>query len=194
LSALESIFRDGKIIPNIGHLPETHGQSKISYGRHLGAVSLFDFDTADEQYILEHELIWGTVLTGRLPAGVLIRIRREALDRTRLLLPTEIPGGEYRLEILPDGIKRTRIIIPAVEALHIGPIPASAFSGSILTAKEDGEYLWQEVALDTNAFRVLSDISAKWNADHERRTAERHARGEHTWGEIVEASYAPKKR
>jgi hypothetical protein len=79
--------------------------------------------------------------------------------------------------------------IPDVEALHIGPIPASAFSGFIFTALEDhGGYLWQEVGADADAFRALSEIYAKWNADCERRTAERHARGEYTLTEKIEAS------
>jgi hypothetical protein len=128
------------------------------------------------------------VLSGHLPAGAaLIRIRREALDRAKLLLPTEILRGDHRLDTLPDEIRKMHMVIPAVEALYIGPISASTFSGFILTAfKEYGGYLWQEVGLDADAFRVLSEISAEWNADHERRTAERHARGEYTLAEMVE--------
>jgi hypothetical protein len=187
LPSLENILRDSEIVPNMGQLQPTYGQSQVSYARHLSAVSLFDFDTADEPYIFEHEWKWGMVLTGQLPAGVLIRIRREAVDRANLLLPTEISGGDHRLDTLPKEIRKMHMVIPAVEALHIGPISASAFSGFILTAfKEHGGYLWREVGSDADAFRILSEISAKWNANHERRTAKCHASGEYTLAEILE--------
>jgi hypothetical protein len=189
LPSLERILGDGKIVPNTGQLATTFGQSKVSYSRHLGAVSLFDFDTSDEQYIFEHEWKWGSVLTGYLPAGVLIRIRSDALERANLLLPANVSGGDPRLDSLPDEIRRMHMVIPAVEALHIGPIPASAFSGFILTAfKDGGGYLLHEVASDADAFQILSEISAKWSAGHERLTAERHARGEYSLAELIEQS------
>lgn len=127
------------------------------------------------------------VLTTKLPAGVLIRIRRDALDRTKLLLPPEILRGDQRLDPLPDDIRRKRMFIPAVEALHIGPISTSAFSGFILTASEEHEgYLWQEVGFDADTLRVLSEIGAKWNAVLEQR----HAREGYTLAEKLEAAIA----
>jgi hypothetical protein len=188
LPSLERILDEGIIIPNTGQFVTTYSQSKVSYSRHLGAVSLFDFDTSDEPYIFEHEWKWSTVLTGYLPAGVLIRIRREVLDPTKLLLPSDISGDDPRLSTLPDKIRRAQMVIPAVEALHIGSIPALAFDGFILTAfKSGGGYLLHEVAERVDAFRVLSNISAQWTADHERLIAERHARGEYTLAEMIEA-------
>jgi hypothetical protein len=169
----------------------TYSQSKISYSRHLEAVSLFDFDTEDETRIFEHEWKWGTVLMKELPAGVLICIRRTALDRSKLLLPAEISRGDQRIESLPDDIKRMRMVIPAVEALHIGPIPTAAFSAFILAAHDDrGGYLWHEVEASADALHVLSGIDADWNAAQVRRTLERRARGEYTLTETVEAAYA----
>ena len=149
----------------------------------MSAVSLFDFDTADEASVSEHG--WGVPFTNKLRAVVLIRIRREALNRAKLLLPTEIPG-DPRLDILADDIRQMYMVIPAVKA---GPISASAFSGFIFTApKECGGYLWQEVGPGPDAFRVLSTIGTEWNADDERRKAERHARGEYTLAEMAEAA------
>ena len=58
--------------------------------------------------------------------------------------------------------------------------------------KECGGYLWQEVGPAPDALRILSKIKAEWNADDERRKAERHARGEYTLTEMVEA--APRLR
>jgi hypothetical protein len=194
LASLESILRDGQIVPNHGQFEPTFPQSKGSYAHHLSAVSLFDFDTADEPYIFEHEWKWGTVLTNRLPAGVLVRIRREDLDRAKLLLPTEISQEDHRLDALPDDIRRMRMVIPAVEALHVGPISIAAFSGFILSAfGERDAYLWHEVPSGADAWRVLSEIAAEWQAEHDRRTAERHARGEYTFAELLEASLAKRE-
>lgn len=190
LPSLENILRDGEIVPNAGQLRPTYCQSKIGHAWHLGAVSLFDFDTANEEFIFEHHWKWETVLIGQLPsAWVLIRIRREALDSSKLLLPTQVSSGDHRLDALPDEIRRARMFIPTVEALHIGPISALTFSGFALAAfKELRGYLWQEVELASDAFRVLSEIAESWKVDHEREAAERHARGEYTLAEILSAA------
>jgi hypothetical protein len=158
--------------------------------RHLGAVSLFDFDASDESCIFENEFTWGSVLTQQLPARVLIRIRREALEQANLLLPADISRGDPRLGPLPDHIAEKGMYLRGVEALHIGPIAASAFSGFILTAFKfgGGYYLSPEVAVDGDAFRVLSEMGAQWTADHDRLMMERHARGEYSLAEVVEAS------
>lgn len=187
LSSLEGVLREGAIVPNAGQFPTTFGQSKASYSRHLGAISMFDFDTADEPYIFEHEWKWGEVLATRLPAAVLIRIRRDALDRTKLLLPTEIFLDDPRLDALPTHIRKGRMVIPAVEALHISAISASAFSGFVLVCfKDTGSYRWHEMASDVDSFRTLSAFNAEWTADEYRRKGERQARGEFTLAERLE--------
>jgi hypothetical protein len=189
LPSLECILREGAIIPNTGQFATTFPQSKISYSRGLGAVSLFDFDTSDEPYIFDHHWKWITVLAANLPPVVLIRIRRHALDPAKLLLPADISRGDPRLDTLPDEVRRGQMVIPAVEALHIGSIPVSAFDGFILIAfKSGGGYHLHEVAERPDALRVLSDVGAQWTAARERLTEERHARGEYTLAEIIEAS------
>lgn len=177
-------------MPNVGQLPYSYGQSKVSYSRHLSAVSLFDFDTADEAFVFDQEWKWGTVLFKSLPdIAVAIRIRRKALDPTKLLLPNEISKGDARLASLPDGIRKMGMCIPDVEALHLGPISVSTFTGFILIATEKGDYLWNEVvAAGAEALGVLSTIGAGWISEYERRTAERHARGEYTLAEELEAA------
>jgi hypothetical protein len=191
--SLQGILRDGAIVPNLGQLPQAFGQLKVSYSRHLGAVSLFDFDTEDESKIFEHEWEWGTVLIAKLPGGVVIRIQRNALDQTKLLLPTEITCGDPRLAPLSDEIRQMRMVIPAVEALYTDRIPTAAFNGFLMTAFGDtGGYLFREVESDDDAFRILSQISTDWTAAHERRVMERHARGEYTISEMVESLAARK--
>jgi hypothetical protein len=188
IPSFERILHDQKIVPNIGQLPVTFGQSKVSYAWHLNAVSLFDFDTADERVIFGR-CEWESVLLNASHAGVLIRIRRDALDRTKLLLPTEIAHGDSRLDPLRDDIRQGRMFLPEVEALHIGPISSSAFSGFILVASAPtGGYLHHEAEVTAGVFRLLSEINAGWNTEHERRTAQRHARGEYTLEELVLAS------
>lgn len=183
LPCLESILHDRKIVPNKGQFPNTYPQSQGSYGRHLGAVSLFDFDSESEPSVLQHVHDFGF-------NGVLIRIQRDALERANLMLPNEISHRDHPIDTLSADIVQGCTFIPAVEALHIGSIPTSAFSGFILIAfNEHGRYLWREVGVDADAFHILSEISVLWNADHKRLTAERHARGEFTLTEVVEASY-----
>src|SRR5262249_34947248 len=155
------------IVPNAGRFPVTHSQSAVSYSRHLGAISLFDFDTSDEKYIFEHEFKWQTVLTERLPAGVLICISREALEPPKLLLPAEISRGDRRLDVLPDEIRRMRMCIPAVEALYLGPISTSKFNSFILTAFDDGGgYRLREVTFDFDALHVLTTTATEWQVQH----------------------------
>jgi len=194
LSALPGILRDGAIVPNHGQLPTTFSQSEGSYSRHLGAVSLFDFDTEVESRIFDQKWKWARVLIARLPGTVVIRIRRDMLDRTKLILPTEITCGDPRLAPLTDEIRQMRMVIPAVEALYMDRIPTDAFSGFMMTAFGDmGAYLFQEVDLSDNALHILSRISTEWITEHEKRVAERHARCEFTFAEIVEMSIdAPK--
>jgi len=189
LLALEGILRDGEIKPNAGQLPNSYGQSKISYGQHLGAVSLFDFDTADEPHIFDHKWKWDTVLFKPLPdAGVAIGVQRDALDRRNLLLPTEISNGDDRLASLSEEIRKMRMCIPAVEALHLGPISVKTFNGFILLTTENGGYLWNEVPVNPDAYCILSAISTGWISDYERRTMQRHARGEYSLAGRLEAA------
>jgi len=179
LAAVDAILRDGEIVPNLGQFPNTFGQSSVSYGRHLRAVSIFDFDTENEADALTHVCDFPLV-------GVLICIRRAALDRTKLLLPSQIARGEHPIDTLPDRIKGARMFVPAVEALYLGPIPTSAFGGYILAG--DGSR-WHELEANEDVVPALSAIHAEWIADGERLAAARHARGDFTLDEIVRASY-----
>jgi hypothetical protein len=72
------------------------------------------------------------------------------------------------------------MVIPAIEALHIGPIPASAFRSFILTAKDGcGGHLWHRVeASAADVLSILSEVSDKWSVERQRCEEERRARGD----------------
>jgi hypothetical protein len=189
LPALEGIFREKAILPNRGEFPNTFCQSKVSYSRHLKAVSLFDFDTATEQRISEHRRKWMDVLVANMPrVDILIRIAREALDRNRLVLPDEVSGDDVRLNALCEKVRKMRMYLPGVEALHIGPIGVETFTGFILLSGEGQEYHCHEAAFngEHEAIRAMSTTATEWTNDYERRTAERHARGEYTLAERLD--------
>ena len=169
LSSLEDILRDREIVPNEGQFPVTYGQSNASLGRKIGAVSLFDFDTEAESNVLEH--VWDYA-----PKEVLIRIRRDALDQTKLLLPSQVSKRAHE--------SSPAVFVPEVEALYIGSIPASAFIGFILVAL-NGQLRWKEEEATADTISILTDIDRRWKAEKAQETAERHARGEHSWAEIV---------
>ncbi|CAK0759875.1 putative ASCH domain-containing protein [uncultured Gammaproteobacteria bacterium] len=172
LKSLESILRDRKIVPNEGQFPATYSQSNASLGRRIGAVSLFDFDTEAESSVREH--IWDYTLR-----GVLIRIWRDALDQTKLLLPSQVGklASEYG---------QADINIPYVEALHRGPIYVSAFIGFILMTLNP--LRWIKVQANDDAISILTDADKRWKDEDELKREEAHAREERSLAELVEES------
>lgn len=187
LDSLKGIVRDGQIRPNTGQFPTSFGQSKVSRSRHLQGVSLFDFDSSPDPYIEEHEWKWATVLTHVLPAGVLIGIDRDALERRQLMLPAELRDGDPRLAPLPEKIRAMQMRIPAVEAIYLDTVPVAATRELILTAFHDqGGYYWYEEASGIQGLQALTDVASSWKADEDRRRVERHARGDYTLADLIE--------
>jgi hypothetical protein len=185
ISGLQGILGDDAIVPNGGQFPNTWPQSEGSLARSLGGISLFDFDTVSEEAMLNGALFGSNCLSACLPdSAVLIGIRRDALDSTRLRLPCD-------LDRLPPDIWQTRTMIPKVEAIYLGRIPMASFSGLILTAFCEGGVIWSEVAFDADAFSVISETAVAWRAEYECKRAERHSRGEYTLAERVEHSLSP---
>jgi hypothetical protein len=180
LESLQAILRSGAIIPNEGQFSTSAPQSPGSYGWYLRAVSLFDFDTEPEPDVLAR--IWDSN-----PAGVLIRIDRQALDQARLMLPKQVNHGAHRTDARPDESSVVPVYVPKVEALYLDPVPASIFRGYILFRLQEG-YLWHEVAADADPIEILSPVIAQWDADRERQKAERLARGKLNWRDVLEAS------
>jgi hypothetical protein len=180
LPSLEDILRSGEIVPNTGQFPSTYTQSEHSYARYIGAVSLFDFDTASEAEFETRRYDYSR-------GDVFIRIRRDALDQ-KMLSRAEDKLTDPRLDTLSDKDKHKLVCIPYLEVLHIGSIPETAFEGFIFAPESGGDYCWHETTSDAAGLRDLLEIATKRTAKEERERAERHARGEYTLAEMVEAA------
>lgn len=193
LAGLTAILRDREIKPNTdGRFDREYGQSDISYARHLEGVSLLDFDSETEARIEEHVDKYG--LISSLPAQVIIEISRSSLEPSRLLLPAVMTTGtDPRLDALPPEIRRARMYVPAVEAVHIGPIPASTFRGFILVGRDDaGKRLWTHFPVA--AVDELQAAAKEWFDQCEAARTERHARGDFTLAEVLSRRQLPPKR
>ena len=115
VDSLAAIFETGAIVPNDGRFPVTYSQSNDSYGRKIGAVSLFDFASASLAYIEEFEPVWGKFLYDQQPS-ILIEISRKVIaDR---LVPNRAKWEECGTQYA---------YIPRVEAWCKGEIPIVAF-------------------------------------------------------------------
>jgi hypothetical protein len=190
LTALTAILQDGEIRPNTdGRFHREHGVSDISYARHLGGVSLLDFDSETEARIEEHANKY--TLIHAMPPQVIIELSRGSLEPSRLLLPAVMTEGtDPRLDTLPPEIRRARMYVPAVEAIHIGPISATAFTGFLLIARDDsGERLWQSFPL--SAVDELHMTAKDWSTNSEAAKARRHARGDLTIAELLSREPVP---
>jgi hypothetical protein len=131
VESLASILEHGAIEPNDGRFTETYPQSRVSYGKMISAVCVYDFDSAPLDEIYEHAWKWASFLKDQDPATVLIGI-----DCWRLNPDNVRPPGTVRLDtrddklvcIEADGTVRPyAMYIPAVEAWHIGPISTVHF-------------------------------------------------------------------
>jgi hypothetical protein len=175
VAALDGILRDHEITPNKGQFEITTPQSKASYACRVSAVSLFDFDTASDEDFETHQYDYWC-------GNVFIRIRRDALDPTKLRRAEDI----WAEEMLSDEDKHKLVCIPCLEVLHIGAVQDNLFDGLILLSP-NGDF-WHETTSDTAGLTEISAMAATWNAQAEREKAERHARDEPTLLEMIEAS------
>jgi len=144
VASLKKIEAHGAIEPNTGQFPTTYDQSEISYGRYLGAVCLFDFDSEREDDVLFHALNWVGFLQDQGVATVLIRLDRDELSDENLLFHPDIqkslspPSGQLEDMLLvtnQHGEQCSPMVIPRVEVLHTGRIPFDAFQEYLLIKK-----------------------------------------------------------
>jgi hypothetical protein len=159
---LVSILRDRALLPNDGRFPETYPQSKASYAKQLGAISLFDFDTEPVDSILDVAWKYVQFFRDQGAATIMIRIRRSALNNDRLIIPSRVPNSaKPRIEV--DGRHVLPIWIPHVEVLHIGQIHTRAFCEYLVMRKSDDSYV--RVPARKNALRRVRELSKRWEAD-----------------------------
>lgn len=191
LVALGAILQDGEIRPNTdGRFDREYGQSDISYARHIDGVSLLDLDSETEARIEEH--VDKYTLISSMPPQVIIELSRDTVEPSRLLLPAVMTKGtDSRLDALPIEIRKARMYLPAVEAIHIGPIPTRTFRSFTLVARADsGERLWQ--AFPVAAVDEMYATSKEWVENSEAARAARHARGDLTMSELMADQSSPK--
>ena len=186
------IIQAGEITPNRGQFNETFSQSLSSWSRHLGGVSLFDFDGASDEDFDVHHTDYS--IFGPVPGRVLIKIDRGALQPSNLIVPTQFHATppDPRLGGEP-AYKRMRV--PYLEAVHIGPVPARAFLGFHLTAyDDDGNLLSQEFDPGPDVAETMQAVIDTWTEEDTRRKAERHARGDMRLEEVLADVAADRRR
>jgi hypothetical protein len=177
LQSLEAILCHGAIVPNIGQFDCNSTQSESSYGRHMKAVSIFDFDSASEDAVLHQAC--GNLFVPGLDAIVLIGIEREELDHAKLQLPHEVSNGLWKLRLSGQASGLTHV--PEIEALYVGELPSAAFSYYYLVS-QSGRFF--KVPSEANAITSLNEKYAEWRADDELSAAERRSRGEWSLAEV----------
>jgi len=64
IDSFREILQSGAILPSDGRFAPTYPQSNSCYGRHIGAVCLFDFDSEPLNQILLHAIKWGPFFAG----------------------------------------------------------------------------------------------------------------------------------
>ena len=159
IEGLRGILAAGAILPNDRRFPFRYPQSKISYARRCGAVSLFDIYSLPEEWALLMGMDWVRYLTDQPRATVWIRIDPARLHPDRLLLPRELSA---RLSSIPDTHPEWGECLAYVEALYRGPLPCSAFVEFVVFR---GVQKWITVPMGNDALDTIERQCRKWNAE-----------------------------
>lgn len=123
IEGLRGIFKMGAIIPNDGSIADTYPQSRMSYARHNGLVSLFDFENYSEGECLDHIYDWYRFFYDHKPVTVVILLRRKFLQSK--LIANEKAVKDTKGTFDP-------IFIPNLEVFYPEPIPCDSFEGYLL--------------------------------------------------------------
>ena len=132
----DAILASGAVSPNpgISNWTPIGGEECCPYARKLGGVSLFDFDqfeprSYEEKYQLSSWYSFVPYLD-KWGCAVWIEIDREKVAGSlisRLDLVTRWNADQaYKHNFMPE-----------IEAVHIGPVPRTAFTRAFLVRKED---------------------------------------------------------
>ncbi|HEY2071375.1 MAG TPA: hypothetical protein VGG48_17590 [Rhizomicrobium sp.] len=180
VKSLKAIIDSGFIQPNLGQFEVTYSQSCQCFGRSIGAVCMFDFNSATPEQVLFSADNWGGFLVDRGAATVWIRVDRDKLD------PNNIVSSEDASALRPT-------LIPYVEAWYRGPIPKAAFIAFLVIKRTAiaGHILVPNTA---SAMDVIEEISIAWEAEQESDEAVRHSNGEFTLAGAVKASASSRER
>lgn len=182
-AALRGILRTGAIQPNDGRFPTTYPQSHTCYGRHLGAVCLFDFVTHDILQCIAFSDRWARFFQDVGAATVAIQINPKALNPSLLTGPMaegQLPPTIQR----PDRPPYVPMFIPRVEAWYRGEIPVKAFQEYVVF-RRNGGHEHVSVPVADSAITQIDRLENEWGQreDNERRA--RAARGEIDLADII---------
>ncbi len=171
LSAFRAILESGSVIPNTGQFDITYPQSKACYGRSIGAVCLFDFDTESLDAVLSKSGNWGRFLVDRGAATLVIGIDGAKLDPSRLSFAKSV--REYQ-----------KTFIPFVEVWYRGDVATSKFDRLVLV-KSSSAFEHEVFPFDATAPEKIELLASAWAAADEEKRA---TRIEPTLAELVEQS------
>ncbi len=144
-----AILTDSEIKPEGGQNGNVY---KGSLAVSMKAVSLFDFENADEDYTLGTFGKWSTHLLGfETPVRVWIGLNRDRLPG-RLILADEVRELAR--------VKKKNLY-PRVEACHVGPIPTCAFATRLAVSTAD-PCQFEPLASGAAALPRLRELAQKW--------------------------------
>jgi hypothetical protein len=112
------------------------GEPYRSYAHTLNGVSLFDFDQFDpESYSQKYPICdWRTFVPYREKWGSAVWIE---IDRERIA-PNLISPADVIARWNSEGMHRHGIM-PSIEAVHVGPVPRSAFVRAFIVGQNESE-------------------------------------------------------
>ncbi len=144
-----AILTDSEIKPDGGQNGNVY---KGSLAVPMKAVSLFDFENADEDYTLGTlGKKWSTHLLGfETPVRVWIGLNRDRLPGPLILADegAKLAHGKWNW-------------YPRVEACHIGPIPTRAFATRLAVSTAD-PCQFEPLASGTAALPRLRELAEQW--------------------------------
>ncbi len=143
-----AILAAGEIKPGGGKQGNVY---QGSFAKSVGAVSLFDFESASEEDALGTFRTWSAhVCSPDDRLTVWIGLSRDRLLPGRLMLADKV--GKCGVG---------KLFYPRVEACHLGPIPADAFT-AVLAVSTTRPFQYVELPVGEAALPCLLELAERW--------------------------------
>ncbi len=148
LARFRAILAAGEIKPDGGKQGNVY---QGSFAKSVGAVSLFDFESASEEDALGTFQKWSAHLCAPYDRlTIWIGLSRDRLLPGRLMLADKV--GECAVG---------KLWYPRIEACHLGPIPADAFA-AVLAVSTAKPYQCEALPIGAAALRRLPELAEQW--------------------------------
>jgi hypothetical protein len=168
LQTFRKVAASGYIKPNNGEFENATNHSAYSYGRKIGAVSLFDFDAYTKEDVLHLAHHWYPVLRNAQLRDEVVapvaRIDMGKLDST-LLVPYE--------QVRRQDVFLHYILVPYVECWYRGPLPVGAIVEYLVLHKRKD--VFRIVPGGPGAIREIEKLEADWREEEKREVTGRRA-------------------